>query len=296
MTTPTALKVAPARHSAILFSALLIGAMWLGVPFAGAAETDDSAPEQRLLPDAEFDATFEKYAPPSNIYSPYYSWEARMALNVTVFRKGEGAVNFGTVFQTVGTENLGSRVGVGGTGYLLRLGYARQYSDTLTLSAGLAHLSSHLTRDLDKKLEEQRELGAAIPVVDDASEYNVPFVEGYWRLTSRALAPELQVDIEPVNFRFTGGRARYVRPLYFHSRWALWRGSQKSLVADTHHEVGKRPVNAFSVTWHLAARNQTDGRFQIFVIASPGRGFHVSPNVGGLRDGIAFGIRMSFRA
>jgi hypothetical protein len=110
------------------------------------------------------------------------------------------------------------------------------------------------------------------------------------------LTPLVEGAIEPVNFRFNGSRARYVRPIYIHTRWALWRGEGKSLVADTKHEIGKRPFNVVALSLHLFARTQPDGRLQIFVLASPGHQLHVSPNVGGIRDGIAFGVRMSFRA
>jgi hypothetical protein len=52
--------------------------------------------------------------------------------------------------ESVGTENLGSRIGVGGTGYILGLGYTRSVSRQLKISAGIQHLSTHLTRDLDQ--------------------------------------------------------------------------------------------------------------------------------------------------
>jgi hypothetical protein len=58
--------------------------------------------------------------------------------------------------QSVGTENFGSRVSVGGTGYLLGIGYVHVRSTNFRMSAGIAHLSSHLTRDLDEKVDEER--------------------------------------------------------------------------------------------------------------------------------------------
>jgi hypothetical protein len=219
-----------------------------------------------------------------------------MALNVTVFRKGSGAVNFQGVFQSVGTENLGSRVSVGGTGYLLGLGYVRTYSADFNLSAGIAHLSSHLTRDLDDKLEEEADNGNATPVVSDPSEYNVFFFKAYRKFSTRRFTPELEVAVEPMNFRFNSSRRDYVRPVYLGTRSTLWRGNEKSLVAETQHEIGKNPFNYFSLSFELYARHQPEGRFRIFVGASPGHNLHVSPNIGALRDGIAFGVRMHFQA
>src|SRR5205809_5164167 len=79
------------------------------------ASTSDAA-SARVLPEASFDATFRKYTPPPNVFSPFYSWDAHLALNLTVVRHGSSAMNISTMFQTVGTRNLGSKVSVGGTG------------------------------------------------------------------------------------------------------------------------------------------------------------------------------------
>jgi hypothetical protein len=279
---------------------MLFGALFLFVPTPVDAQAPGNSavdtPGQGGFPDASFDAAFRKYTPPRNIFSPLYSWDAHMTLNLTVFRKGPGAVSFQGIFQSVGTENLGPKVSVGGTGYVLGLGYVHTYSADFKLSAGIAHLSSHLTRDLDDKLEEETGKGAEIPIVADPSEYNVFFFKAYRKFPAYRFTPELEIAIEPVNFNFNGGRRDYVRPVYLGSRWTLWRGSQKSIVAETQHEIGKNPFNDFSLSFELFARNQPDGRFQIFVSASPGHNLHVSPNIGGLRDGIAFGIRMHFRA
>jgi hypothetical protein len=282
------------------FGALCLGALCLLAPTSVEAQarghSANDPPVQGGFPDASFGAAFRKYTPPKNIFSPFYSWDAHMVLSVTVVRKGSGAVNFSGVFQAVGTENLGSKVSVGGTGYVLGLGYVHTYSADFKLSAGILHLSSHLTRDLDDKLEEESNRGATIPVVADPDEYNVFFFKAYRKLSGCPFTPEIEIAVEPINFRFGGGPRDSVRPVYLGTRLTLWQGNQKSLVAETQHEVGKNPLNNFSLLFELYARNQPDGRFQMFVSASPGHGLHVSPNIGGLRDGIAFGIRMNFRA
>ena len=283
------------RSGAIVFCALC-----LCVPAALEAQARGNSAvggqEQGGFPDASFEAAFRKYMPPKNIFSPFFAWDAHMVLNLTVFRKGSSAVNFQGVFQSVGTENLGSRVSVGGTGYVLGLGYVHTYSADFTLSAGITHLSSHLTRDLDDKLDEETGKGATIPIVADPSEYNVFFFKAYRRFSAWRFTPEVQIAVEPMNFNFNGGRRDYVRPVYLATRSTLWKGGEKSIVAETQHEIGKNSFNNFSVSFELYARNQPEGRFQIFVSASPGHNLHVSPNIGALRDGIAFGIRMHFRA
>lgn len=77
--------------------------------------------------------------------------------------------------------------------------------------------------------------------------------------------PEFDLVVEPVNFRFNGGPA-------------------------------ENPVNYFVLSLELDGTGEVDGRFQVFVAASPGHQLHVSPNIGALRDGVALGIRMAFRA
>ena len=281
-------------------STMLFGALFLFVPTAVQAQAGGNsavdAQGQGGLPDASFDAAFRRYTPPKNIFSPFYAWDAHMALNLTVIRKGSGAVSFQGIFQSVGTENLGSKVSVGGTGYVLGLGYVHTYSADFKLSAGIAHLSSHLTRDLDDKLDEETGKGAAIPIVDDPPEYNVFFFKAYRKFSALPFTPEVEMAVEPINFNFNGGQRDYVRPVYLATRSTLWQGNEKSIVAETQHEIGKNPLNNFSLSFELLARNQPEGRFQIFVSASPGHNLHVSPNIGGLRDGVAFGIRMHFRA
>jgi hypothetical protein len=288
--------IASVRRSGAIF----FWALCLCVPATVAAQArGDSASDpqgQGGFPDASFEAAFRKYTPPKNVFSPFYSWDADMTLSLTVVRKGSGAVSFQGLFQSVGTENLGSRVSVGGTGYVLGLSYLHTYSADFKLSAGIAHLSSHLTRDLDDKLDEETVKGAAIPLVDDPSEYNVFFFKAYRKFPAFRFTPEVELAVEPINFNFNGGQRDYVRPVYLATRSTLWQGNQKSIVAETQHEIGKNSFNNFSLSFELFARNQPEGRFQIFVSASPGHNLHVSPNIGGLRDGIAFGIRMHFRA
>ena len=281
-------------------AALALLAWCLLLPPTVRAQAEGERPSETLeqggFPDASFEASFRQYAPPGNVYSPYYSWDAHMGLALTVYRKGSGAVDFGAVFQTAGTENLGAQVGIGGTGYILRAGYVRSLSRTLTLSAGIAHLSSHLTRDLDDKTDEQRREGQVIPDVQDPDEYNVLYLKAHLRLQEWPLEPELDVILEPVNFRFDLGHAPYARPVYLGTRSILWRGSAKTVALETQHEIGNNAFNYFCLLLELFPKGQGEGRFQLFVGGSPGRTMHVSPNVAALRDGLAGGVRLRFRS
>jgi len=278
----------------MLFVALLLRVS--AVHGQGAAPPAGEAQRQGGFPDASFETAFQKYMPPAkNVYSPYYSWDAEMGLDLTVFRRGANAVDFLAVFQTAGTENLGGKVGVGGTAYILRFDYDRAYSNDLELSAGVSHLSSHLTRDLDEKTEEQRRNGAAIPDVEDPGEYNVVYVRAYLRRPGWVFSPEFEAIVQPVNFRFNGTSAPYVRPIYLASRWTLWQGHEKSIRLTTQHELGRNSFNHVSLSLELYGRNESGGRFAVFLSGSPGDVMHVSPNVGALRDGIAIGLRIRFQ-
>lgn len=277
-----------------------IAATSLLVFVAAGAQAQTSAPEAPAarggFSDASFSAAFRKYTPPANDFSPFYSWDAHMELDVTVFRRGRGAVNFMSLFQTIGTENLGQKVSVGGTGYLLGVGYSHAMTNHVRVSAGLKHLSTHLTRDLDEKDAEVRNRGMPIPKVDDPSEYNVFFFELFRRFSSSPFKPELDVIVESANFRFNGDWVGFVRPLYVDTRWMLWERQDKAIVLEIQHEFGRNWFNDYSLRLELFRHGQDQGRLQIFIIASPGHDLHVSPNIGGLRDGIAFGLRMRFQA
>jgi hypothetical protein len=266
---------------------------------AAAAQAQMSTPnapaDHGAFSGASFSAAFRKYTPPASDFSPFYSWDAHMQLDVTVFRPGRGAINFLGLFQTIGTENLGPKVSVGGTGYLLGLGYTHAVSNHVRLSAGLKHLSTHLTRDLDKKDADVRNRGMPVPKVDDPSEYNVFFFELFRRFAGSPLKPELDVIVESPNFRFNGDWLGFVRPLYLDTRWMLWERQDKVVVLETQHEFGRKWFNSYSLAVELFRRHEDQGRFQIFIIASPGHDLHVSPNIGGLRDGIAIGLRIRFQ-
>jgi hypothetical protein len=279
---------------------LILVAIVLRVFAAAGAQAQTSDPStpvaEGAFSDANFGAVFRKYAPPVNNFSPFYSWDAQMQLDVTIFRRGRDAIHFASLFQTVGTESLGPKVSVGGTGYLLELGYTHAIADHVCVSAGLKHLSTHLTRDLDRKDAEVRSRGKLVPKVDDPSEYNVLFFELFRQVTSWPFKPELDVIVESGNFRFNGDWLGFVRPLYLGTRWMLWERQDKAIVLETQTEFGRNWFSAYSLQAEFFRRQQNQGRFQIFIIVSPGDDLHVSPNIGGLRDGIAFGFRIRYQA
>jgi len=153
-----------------------------------------------------------------------------------------------------------------------------------------------LVQTIDEKLDEIRREGGIIPDVVDPSEYNVFFFSARRTLPTWWLTPEVEVSIQPVNFRFNGQPAGRVRPIYLGTRLTPWRGGGTSIVVTTQHEIGPNGFNYFAVAFQLDGRSRPEGRLQLFVGGSPGGGLHVSPNVGALRDGFALGVRMAFGA
>ena len=277
-----------------LKAGLLVMACSLGAARAGAQQPQPDG----FLPSAGFEASFLKYVPPTGPFSRLYSWDAHMALNLTVVRDGANAVAFHSIFETAGTENLGSKVGVGGTAYVLGLEYrhdvAKDSRPHITLTGGFSHLSSHLTRDLDAELDEIRSEGGTVPAVDDPDQYNVLYAggEGVWAHV--LFQPHLTVLLIPVHFTFNGDDAGRLRPLHIRSEWTLKQTRRARLIAATLHEIGPNPLNELSLELGVARRGDREPLW-VFVSAAPGHDMHVSPIVGGVRDGVSLGFLLRFR-
>jgi hypothetical protein len=283
----------------IRWTTIAAAALLLLPAAAGAQPASEPAATPQVqgpFPDAVFDAQFRKYTPPRNDFSPFYSWDANIGLDVTLLREGRHAVNFVSAFESVGTENLGSRIGVGGTGYILGFGYTRTVRPRVAVTAGIQHLSTHLTRDLDQKDREERANGDPIPGTGDRTEYNVLFLRVTRAFTSAPLQPTIGVTLDPITFELNGAAGGYVRPLYVTSRSTLWRDADRTLALETEHEVGHNAYNAFTLRLEMFRRDQAEGRLALLVAAAPGHHLHVSPNIGGRLDGVAVGFSMRFKS
>jgi len=262
---------------------------------AAAAAQPATDPAQGAFPDAAVGVGFRKFTGPQTEFSPFYSWDALFAFDVTVVRVGRNAAAFDGMFESVGTENVGSRIGVGGTGYVVGFGYKRRIGDHLEASGGVRHLSTHLTRDLDDKEAGERALGHSIPHGRDLNEYNVLFVRLARDFPSLPFTPAIGVTVDPVNFELDGDVGGYVRPLFVTTRLSLWRRGDLALALETEHEIGNNPYNNFTLRLEMFPRNQPEGRFAVIVAVAPGNGLHVSPNIGGRRDGVALGVTLRFK-
>jgi len=253
-----------------------------------------SALPDGVFPQAHFQITYEKYVDRPEEYAPLYSWDAWMQLDATVWRRHANAVAVTADIQTVGTENLHSKVSVGAAGYVLGFGYTRAMR-ALDLSAGFQHVSSHLTRDLDDKESDVRSYGGTIPHVVDPAEFNIVYIKGAGTLTRLPFAPHVVALVAPVAFRFNASPAGNVRRVYVSTEWTMWKGLGDALVVETQHELGPNLLDVYTVRFDLLRRDDT-ATFQIFLAAAPGHELHVSPIAGAVLDGLSVGARLAFHS
>lgn len=256
----------------------------------------NSKPPTGAFPEASFGGLFEKNLPPRNDYSPFSAWRAEMKIGIVIYRSNSAhhEIYFDNMFQTIGTEKRGPKIKVAGTVYVFGANYRYRFSDDCYISGGVVHLSSHFAEDLRTVILDVLHRGGKVPELD-ASDLNVFFLEGFKRVISLPLEPEFRLRIQPVGFRFHGDSYRYNKPVYLATQATLLKGHEKRFVFATQHEFGDNGFNEYSVRLELFAKNQREGRFQVFVSYSPGEGLQISSNDGQHRNGFKAGLKLFFR-
>ncbi len=258
-------------------------------------QTSSNDQPQGFFPDATFTAMISKFLPPRTPYSDFDSWQAKMKIDMTIVRKGRNQCNFDSEFQTVGSKSLGRKTIIAGTGYILGGRCIHSFSSDTKFSAGITHLSSHLTQDLLKLIQDEKRNKIPVPQFN-ATDLNVVFFQVYHRFASLPLKPEITLRVQPIGFRFHGAGYRYDKPVYLMAEITPWSGHEKRIVIGTQDEFGKDGFKEFFARLELDAKNQREGRFQPFISYSPGKGLHTGPNDGWHRDGLLMGIKFLFRA
>ena len=258
------------------------------------SQSNSGAKSSGMFPEAQFEGSFQKYLS-RDIFSPFFSWNGSMGIDINVYQKGNNSIYFKSDFQTVGAQKTESKINVAGTSYILEGRHRYQFSENSYIGAGITHLSSHLTQDLEIIVLDQTRKGAIIPDID-SSDLNVIFFEGRKQFVSLLLQPDIRVRLQPVGFRFRGGGYKYERPVFVETAITPWRGNEKRFVVATQHEWGDNYFNDYSLRLELFSRGDKEGRFQIFTAYSPGAKLHVSPNAGWHRDGVRAGIKLVFSA
>lgn len=257
------------------------------------AQSQNGKP-QGMFPEASFYAEFNKHFE-RDIFRAFYSWEGRMGTDVGVFRKGKQAAFFKNEFLTVGGETTDNRINIVGTSYILEGRYQFSFTKCFHLAGGMAHNSSHLTQDLTDLVWRETMLGKKVPKIE-IEDLNVIFgelkLDSPWRYS-----PKIKIRIQPINLRgLQGGSSRYDLPAYLSIEETLWQGKQKRVVVTAQHEFGKETLNDFSAGLELFAKNQEEGRLQLFAGWAPGSGLRMSTNKAWHKDGFRIGLRIVFDA
>ncbi len=242
---------------------------------------------------ARFYGQFSRYAN-HNDFSPYANWDARTGGKFDIFQKGKNGVFFNFDFQVIGAEMLHNKVNTTGASY--GFGFADRYSISreLYVSVGFDHRSTHFGKDFDAVVLTQRLLNQFIPVVD-TSDMNTVFGEVGFSLPSLPFKPFVAFHFQPASFegmRFEGGLKYYERPLATDVQFTLWRGEESRFVIENQSEIGPGGFTYTEGRMELFARNQDEGRFQLFVGGVPGGGIYQSINYGWYRGGAQIGIRV----
>ena len=252
----------------------------------------NTPPPSGFLPDAVWSGFFQKQLG-GDIYSKYYSWQADLSIDLTIYRYKRFAINFNNTFETVGAEKIGPKITVADTTYLFGSDVSYIFSPNSKVKGGFEHLSSHTTNDLNQITLTELRRGETIPPFD-SSDLNVLFVELYQSLPYLLLKPELNFRFQPIGLRFRTGAYSYDQPVYLKTQFTLIQIHGGKLGMGSRHEFGKDSFNDFIIQLELLAKKQKEGRFQLFIAGSPGHNLHVSPNIGLYRNGLRTGIRLVF--
>ena len=247
---------------------------------------------QGAFPAGMFQGDFRKYVG-GNPNSQVYSWEGLIGADIALYRKGKHTVYTDVYSQTIGARTLHSRINLAGTSYRFGLRYEYALNSIVHIELGAEHLSSHRAENL--RIVQNR-LQRPFPEVD-TGDLNIIFWGADLRFDALPFEPRATVRIQPMSFsglRFHRGLSGYDRPLYLATEVVLWKGHEKRIVIATKHEVGWHHFHDYAARLELFAKDQREGRFQLFIGGSPGEGIYVSINDGWRRDGLYTGFRIVF--
>lgn len=249
------------------------------------------AQDHEFLSEARFFADIEKHFA-RGPYQIVYSWESNIGFNTLVYRYGPHAFNFQFEVQTAGAPPTGRKINIAGTSYILSPSYIYKLNKNTNFSLGLTHLSSHLSEDVLKIIQDQRRKGVIIPEVrfDDI---NVGFLEIIHGFAFKQFEPTVRFRFQPLGVKFRGGYNFYKEPVFISTQMKIWGDDSKNLLFVTLHEFGERSFNdiMLRLDFEKPTKNE-EGRLQLIFGYSPGWDLKASPNVGWHKEG--FSAKMKF--
>jgi len=274
------------RSALRCFATFLLGIAFVPFNQLALAQSNTSALQNGALPDAKFSGEFEKQL----TSDPFFSWQGRMRIDGTAYRRGRHSSHFTVDGQTVGARRSNAKVNISGNSYILEGSYRHTRSENFHAGFIVTHLSSHLAQDVFKLIQQDK----LRPPSLQATDLNI--AGGEVRLGD-PMAFQLLVRIQPVSFHYRGGYGWHDRILFFENQVRLWSGQEKGVGFTNRHEVGKHSINDLSLRLSLLERNQREGRLQFFVgylwSHDP---IEVSPNLGWTRRGLYTKLGLNFYA
>lgn len=251
--------------------------------------------KHEFLSEARFFADIEKHFA-RGPYQIVYSWESNIGFNTLVYRHESHAFSFLLDVQTAGAPPTGRKINIAGTSYTLSPSYIYKFNKNTSFSLGLTHLSSHLSEDVLKILQDQRRKGVIIPPVrfDDI---NVGFLEIIHSFAFKQFDPSIRFRFQPLGVKFRGGYNFYKEPVFISTQMKIWGNDSKNLLFITLHEFGERSFNdtVLRLDFEKPTRDE-EGRLQILFGYSPGSNLRASPNVGWHKEGCSVKMKFVFWA
>jgi len=248
-----------------------------------------------LLPEARFFVDLQKHST-HGPYQKVYSWESNIGLETRVYRRHSQAFDFQFNVQTAGAPYINKKVNIAGTSYTLGFFYLNQLNKNTSVSFGLTHLSSHLSEDELKIIDQERRRGVAIPAVK-FNDVNVISTEVTHHFAWKQLEPVVHFRFQPVDIKLRGGYRLYEEPVWLATQLKLWGNDSKTLLFLTQHEFGERPLNDGILRLDLVKpEKKEEGRLQFLFGYSPGHGLHADPNTGWHKEGFSVKMRFVFLA
>ena len=251
--------------------------------------------KHEFLSDARFYADIAKHFA-RGPYQIVYSWEANIGFNTIVYKYGPHAFNFQFDVQTAGAPPTGRKINIAGTSYTLGSKYTYTLNKNTNFSLGVTHLSSHLSEDILKIIQEERRKGVVIPPVrfDDI---NVGFVEVGHSFAFKQFDPMVRFRFQPLGIKFRGGYNFYKEPVFISTQIRVFGDNRKELFFITQHEFGERSLNDLMLRFDLEKpKKNEEGRLQLIFGYSPGWDLRASPNVGWHKEGFSAKMRFVFWA
>lgn len=244
------------------------------------ARAQDNGQRSRFMREAKFSAEFQKYFGGRPLQE-FFSWQSRIGGDMALFESEKNAVWFKLNFQVVGGHPTDWKINTSGNSFTIEGRYERKIK-SFGVGLGLTHVSTHLTKDVSKRVEAllvnqknlpRDELEQLIRFRDfELNDINLAFVSIEKQIKLGPFRPTALIRIQPVDLSFRGNFSYYKMPFSLATETSLWQRNQKRILLETHSEFGKKELVAdFALRLDLAPQEQGEGRIQILLGYSPGK-------------------------